>query len=308
MKLNADIFQNFSVIFISIILEALPFVIIGVLISAFIQVFISENTIARLLPKNKFLGIIIASLCGFIFPICECAVIPIGRRLIKKGVPINMAVAFMLSVPIVNPIVLLSTYYAFHGRPYMVIIRGVGGFIIAITIGTIMGFIEENKSCLKPSYIEYENICNCGYNHNFKKQNSKFMEILYHTNTELYDIVKFLIFGAFISAAFQAVIARDQILQLGQNSVISIIVMLLFAFLISLCSEADAFIGSTFIGQFSMGSIIAFLLLGPMIDIKNTLMLSYSFKKGFIVKLLILIFIFCFAAGYIINGVIKVGG
>jgi uncharacterized protein len=308
MKLNVDIFQNFSVIFISIILEALPFVMIGVLISALIQVLVSENTIARLMPKNKFLGILIASLSGFIFPICECAVIPIGRRLIKKGVPVNMAVAFMLSVPIVNPIVLLSTYYAFHGRPYVVLIRGIGGFIIALTVGSIMGALEMNKSCLKPSYIEYENICSCGYNHSYKKQDSRFMEILYHTNTELYDIGKFLIFGAFISAAFQALIPREQILHLGQNSAISIIVMLLFAFLISLCSEADAFIASTFIGQFSMGSILAFLLLGPMIDIKNTLMLSYSFKKGFIAKLLILIFIFCFAAGYIINAIIKVGG
>ncbi|MFL0269221.1 permease [Candidatus Clostridium radicumherbarum] len=298
--MNAEILQNFSVIFISIILEALPFVMLGVIISALIQVFISENTIARLLPKNKFLGILMASLSGFVFPICECAVIPIGRRLIKKGVPVNMAVAFMLSVPIVNPIVLLSTYYAFHGRPYVVLIRGLVGFIIALTIGTIMGAVE-NLNCLKPSYSDYENICSCGYNHSYKKKASRFMEVLNHVNTELYDIGKFLIIGAFISAAFQAVVPRNQILSLGQNSTYSIIVMLLFAFLVSLCSEADAFIASTFIGQFTLGSIIGFLLLGPMIDIKNTLMLNYSFKKGFIAKQLILIFAFCFAAAYIIN-------
>jgi uncharacterized protein len=302
--LNEDIFQNFSVIFISIILEALPFVMLGALISALIQVFISENTMAKLLPKNKFLGILAASLSGFIFPVCECAVIPIGRRLIKKGVPINMAVTFMLSVPIVNPIVLLSTYYAFHGRPYMVLIRGAGGLIIAMAIGTIMGLMEENKSILKPSYLDYENICACGYNHSYRKQNSRLMEILHHTNTELYDIGKLLIFGAFISAAFQTLVAREQILHLGQHPVYAIIAMLLFAFLISLCSEADAFIASTFVGQFTIGSIAAFLILGPMIDIKNTLMLSSSFKKGFIVKLIFLIFIFCFAAGYIINAVI----
>lgn len=302
--MNLDIFQNFSVIFISIILEALPFVMLGALISALIQVFISENTIARLLPKNKFLGIFIASLSGFIFPVCECAVIPIGRRLIKKGVPINIAVTFMLSVPIVNPIVLLATYYAFHGRPYMVLIRGVGGLVIAMAIGTIMGFLMRNKSFLKPSYLEYENICACGYSHSYKKQNSYLMDVLHHTNTELYDIGKLLILGAFISAAFQAIVARDKILYLGQHPIYSIIAMLLFAFLISLCSEADAFIANTFIGQFTTGGIIAFLLLGPMIDIKNTLMLSSSFKKSFIVKLIFLIFIFCFAAGYLINAVI----
>lgn len=306
--MNADIFQNFSVIFISIILEALPFIMLGSIISAFIQVFISENTIARLLPKNKLIGIFIASLSGFVFPVCECAVIPIARRLIKKGVPTNMAVAFMLSVPIVNPIVLLSTYYAFHGRPYVVLIRGVGGFVIALAIGAIMGSIKQGKSCLKPSYIDRDNICSCGFNHSYKKQNSKFMEILYHTNAELYDIGKFLILGAFISAAFQALIPREQILHLGQNSAFSIVIMLIFAFLISLCSEADAFIASTFIGQFTLGSIIAFLLLGPMIDVKNTLMLSYSFKKSFIAKLIVIIFIFCFTAGYLINLSLKLKG
>ncbi|MFL0248344.1 permease [Candidatus Clostridium stratigraminis] len=298
--MNTELLQNFSVIFISIILEALPFVLLGVIISALIQVFVSESIIAKLLPKNKFIGILIASLTGFVFPICECAVIPIGRRLIKKGVPINMAVAFMLSVPIVNPVVLLSTYYAFHGRPYVVLIRGLGGFIIAFTIGAIMGAIE-NLNCLKPSYSDYEDVCSCGYNHNYKKKTSRFIEILNHVSAELYDIGKFLIIGAFVSAAFQVVVPREQISSLGQNSTYSIIVMLLFAFLISLCSEADAFIGSTFLGQFTLGSIIGFLLLGPMIDIKNTLMLNYSFKKGFIVKQLILIFSFCFAAAYIIN-------
>lgn len=306
--MSLDIIQNFSVIFISIILEAMPFVLLGALISAFIQVFISEDTIARFLPRNKFLGIVAASLSGFVFPVCECAVIPIARRLIRKGVPVSMAVAFMLAVPIVNPIVLLSTYYAFHGMTYMVIFRGVGGFLIAVAIGTIMEITAGSKSYLKASYLDYENVCACGYNHTYKRQNSKFMEILHHTNTELYDIGKLLILGACISAAFQTLVAREQILKLGQNPVYSIAAMMAFAFLISLCSEADAFIANTFVGQFTVGSIAAFLLLGPMIDIKNTLMLSSSFKKGFIVKLMLLIFIFCFAAGYLINAVFRTRG
>jgi uncharacterized protein len=296
--------QNFSVIFISIVLEAMPFIMMGAFISALIQVFITENTIARFLPKNKLLGVFAAALSGLIFPVCECAVIPIARRLIKKGVPVNMAVAFMLAVPIVNPIVLLSTYYAFHAKPYMVLVRGGFGFLIAVSIGMIIDILQGKNSPLKNSLVETGSLCSCGYDHTYKKKQSKLMEIIHHTNAELYDIGKFLILGAAISAFFQTVISREYILIVGQHPVYSIAAMMLFAFLISLCSEADAFIASTFVGQFTNGGITAFLLLGPMIDIKNTLMLSASFKKSFIVKLIFLIFTMCFIAGSIINMVI----
>jgi uncharacterized membrane protein YraQ (UPF0718 family) len=293
--------QNFSVIFVSIVLEAMPFIMLGAFVSALIQVFISENTIARFLPKNKFLGLLAASLSGLIFPVCECAVIPIARRLIKKGVPVNMAVAFMLAVPIVNPIVLLSTYYAFHAKPYMVLVRGGVGLLIAMVIGLLMEVLESRRNPLKAFYIEKESLCSCGYEHNYSKKQSKFMEIIHHTNAELYDIGKFLILGAFISAFFQTVIEREKVLLVGQHPIYSIAAMMLFAFLISLCSEADAFIASTFLGQFTLGGITAFMLLGPMIDIKNTLMLTASFKKSFVIKLILLIFIMCFIAGSLIN-------
>lgn len=296
-----SIFQNFSVVFISIVLEALPFILLGAIVSAMIQVFISEDTIKRFLPKNKPLGLLAAALSGFIFPVCECAVIPIARRLIKKGVPLNMAIAFMLAVPIVNPVVLLSTYYAFHAKPYMVLIRGGLGLLIAISIGMLIDVLQNGKEPLKPSFMYKGGICSCGYDHTYKKQNSKFMEIIQHTNSELYDIGKFLILGAFISASFQTLISRKYVLLLGQHPIYSILAMMVFAFLISLCSEADAFIANTFVGQFTPGALVAFLLLGPMIDIKNTFMLSASFKKSFIVKLITLIFIMCFTAGLIMN-------
>ncbi len=296
--------QNFSVIFISIVLEAMPFIMMGAFISALIQVFITENTIARFLPKNKLLGVFAAALSGLIFPVCECAVIPIARRLIKKGVPVNMAVAFMLAVPIVNPIVLLSTYYAFHAKPYMVLVRGGFGFAIAVSIGLIIDLLQRKNSPLKASFIEADSLCACGYVHSYKKKQSKLMEIIHHTNAELYDIGKFLILGAFISAFFQTVIAREHVLIVGQHPLYSIAAMMIFAFLISLCSEADAFIANTFVGQFTYGGITAFMLLGPMLDIKNMLMLTASFKKNFIIKLVFLTFTMCFIAGSIINVVL----
>lgn len=295
--------QNFSVIFISIVLEALPFIMIGAFVSSLIQVYVTESTIAKVLPKNKFLGLLAASLVGIVFPICECAIIPITRRLMKKGVPVYMAVTFMLAVPIVNPVVMLSTYYAFHSRPYMVFVRGGFGILIAISIGFMISVFQGSKSPVKNTYIEDGIACNCGYDHSYSANKSKFMQIIHHTNAEVYDIGKLLILGAFISAIFQSLVSRNIILLVGKHPVYSVLTMMAFAYILSLCSEADAFIASTFLGQFTTGSIAAFLLLGPMIDIKNTFMLTASFKKSFVIKLMLLIFTTCFIAGSLISSI-----
>ena len=137
--------NDFSTIFLSIIFEGIPFILIGALASSIIQIFVSEEAIAKIIPKNKFIGVLIASLVGLVFPVCECAIVPITRRLIKKGVPLSIAVTFMLSVPIMNPVVLLSTHYAFMGMSYMVIARAMFGMIGAITIGVLIGVLHKDS-------------------------------------------------------------------------------------------------------------------------------------------------------------------
>jgi uncharacterized membrane protein YraQ (UPF0718 family) len=112
-------FFNVNTIFLSIILEAIPFILLGVFVSAIIQSFVSENVIRRVLPRNAYLALIPAALLGIIFPICECAIVPVVRRLIKKGMPSHVGVVFMLSAPILNPVVYASTYFAFKSTPYI---------------------------------------------------------------------------------------------------------------------------------------------------------------------------------------------
>ena len=129
---------DFATIFTSIILDALPFIIIGSLVSAFIQIFVSQEFIERFIPESTVIGYIGAGLMGLIFPVCECAIVPITRRLISKGVPVGLGVTFMLSVPIVNPVVIMSTYYAFYDVKSMVLVRTIGGFVCAIISGLIM--------------------------------------------------------------------------------------------------------------------------------------------------------------------------
>ncbi|WP_341465710.1 permease [Clostridium pasteurianum] len=155
------IVQSFTTIFLSIILEAIPFIIIGVFISSLIQIFVSEETISKILPKNKFVGIFLAGIIGIVFPVCECAIVPIVRRLLKKGMPLYIGITFMLSVPIINPVVLVSTYYAFLGNPYMVLLRAGIGCTSAMLIGFIISKIEpENKIQENRQVVTRQNLCN----------------------------------------------------------------------------------------------------------------------------------------------------
>ncbi|WP_264174258.1 permease [Clostridium tagluense] len=327
IKFDSRIINDFSTIFLSIIFEGIPFILIGALASSIIQIFVSEEAIAKIIPKNKFVGVLIASLVGLVFPVCECAIVPITRRLIKKGVPLSIAVTFMLSVPIMNPVVLLSTHYAFMGMSYMVIARAMFGMVGAITIGVLIGVIHKD-SPFKPQVVKkpsgtphkadcgcghhtLQNLkhnhdnCSCGHSHNHSKAGNVIIrnieEMISHTSAELYDIGRFFIMGVFLSTCMQVFIPKTYILSIGGGVLSSIIVMMVLAFVLSVCSETDAFIARGFLGQFTSGSILGFLILGPMLDIKNTIMLCGSFKLNFVAKLIFLIITICFILAVIAN-------
>ncbi len=310
--------RGFTLILWSILLEALPFVLLGTVISSLIQVFVTEDMILKILPKSNFLRMMVASLFGLVFPVCECAIIPITRGLLKKGLPTGPAIAFMIATPIVNPIVLLSTFNAFPSMPQMVIYRAAGGFIGAILIGLIVSRFET-KSVLKEGlpascgcghdhgHVEAQHEhdgCDCGHDHSHTdsgcdhtshEKPGVLKAVLSHTSAELQSVGMYLIFGAIIAASMQMLIPTDVLTGIGNGRFLSIAVMMLLAFVLSLCSEADAFIASTFLLRFSGASVLAFLLTGPMIDIKNTLMMLGSFKKKFSVILILTILLVCFA-------------
>ena len=311
--------KGFTLVLWSILLEALPFVLLGTLISSLIQIYVSEDSILKILPKNNFLRLIFASCLGLIFPVCECAIIPITRGLIKKGMPIGPAIAFMIATPIVNPVVLFSTYNAFPNMPEMVIYRGVFGFLGAIIIGFLVG--RSSKNVLKAN--SKADSCSCGHDHhhghhgdcsshghNHKKGKRSLLatleEVTTHTSEELKSVGAYLIFGAIIAASMQMFVPKEFLFSVGGGRVTSTITMMALAFVLSLCSEADAFIASTFMLHFTSASVLAFLITGPMIDIKNTMMMLGSFKKGFVVRLIITILAVCFllsiVASYIIGG------
>ncbi|MGE8078274.1 permease [Peribacillus loiseleuriae] len=287
-------FFNVNTIFLSIILEAIPFILLGVFVSALIQTFVSENAIQRLLPRNVYLAVIPAALLGLIFPICECAIIPVVRRLIKKGMPAHVGVVFMLSAPIINPVVYASTYFAFQSTPYMANARMVISFISAMVIGLVMYRLCKEDTILKERKERHHH----HHDHHHTRGN-KFADTLYHASDELFDTGKYLFIGAFCASLFQTFLDRNLLLSIGTSSTLAPGVMMGFAYILSVCSNADAFVAASFGSTFSKGALLAFLVFGPMIDIKNTLMLFAYFRKRFVVSLAIVTFICVYLTVYL---------
>ncbi len=301
--------QGFTMMFISILLEAAPFVLLGALLSSMIHIYLQEDVVARMLPRSHWLGLASAALFGFLFPVCECAIVPITRGLVRKGVPVGMATAFLLAVPIVNPIVLTSTYYAFGGAWGVVLLRGVCGFLVAVFVGHYSGRLYQRYNPLRTVGFYEVQDCDCGHVHAHgpvaggagHTLSQALLGLLQHTRDEFFEVGRFLILGAALSAGLQTLVPRQWLLSLGQHSLLSILAMMALAYFLSLCSEADAFIARTFVGQFSSGSILAFLVLGPMLDLKGTLLLSGAFEGRFVRQLAMTVTLAVLGVGLLAN-------
>ncbi|AYV66540.1 MULTISPECIES: permease [Niallia] len=273
--MNMETLLQLNTIFISIIIEALPFILIGVLISGIIEIFVSEELIAKMMPKNPILAILFASLVGSIIPACECGIIPITRRLILKGVPVPASIAFMLTGPIINPVVMFSTYVAFGNSWRMVILRSVLALVCSILVGLAL-HKSVKQSPLKSHVIEHVHF------HSFKDR----IEAMFkHSIDEFFSVGKYLVIGSFIAAAVQTLVKTSTLVSIGTGQASSHLVMMGLAYILSLCSQADAFVAASFRNSFSEGSILAFLVFGPMLDIKNTLMMLSTFKAKFVILL-----------------------
>lgn len=275
----SDHLLTFKTMFISIFLEALPFILLGVLFSALLQMFVSEQLIARIIPRNPILGMLCASLLGFIFPICECGMIPVIRRLISKGMPVYIAVIFILSGPILNPIVFFATYTAFRTRPEVIYSR----MGLALIASLIIGLLVYRLIRYNPLRLSAETMY-ADQNDEVHPQTvwDKLTNFFVHMTNEFFEMSKYLIFGAFVTALIHTFVHTSQLLAYGQGAINSHLFMAGFAYILSICSTSDAFVASSFVNTFSTGSLITFLVLGPMLDFKSTLMLLSVFKTKFV--------------------------
>ena len=289
-----DFYIYFRELFLGILLEGIPFVLIGAFVSAIIQICLSDRFIFKLFPKNKLLSSIVAAFLGVVFPICDCGTIPIARGLLKKGLPISVGVTFMLAAPIVNPISIMSTLYVFNDMKEIAILRVVIGVVVAIVVGLIMNR-NKNEEVLTTYMVNCQcELCSGEYN-NADNPLKKLKGVFLTAGDEFISVSKYLIVGAFFSSIIQALLAKELVIYNPSNKLLSLAIMILLAMVFCLCSTSDAFVARGFMPMFASNSILGFLVVGPMIDIKNIIMLLGCFKKKFILKLVLCILVVIFS-------------
>jgi Predicted permeases len=279
--------STFKTMLISIVLETLPFLLLGVAVSSLMHVYIPEAWIRRLIPKNPLLGILTASLLGILFPICECGLIPVVRRLMVKGMPLYAGVVFMLAGPVVNPVVYSATYVAFRTKQEMVDVRIGLAAAVALVIGLIVYYVVKHNP-IKNSRESMNAAVTLNVLQTPSRTN-KFNEAMQHAGSEFFDMGKYLIVGSILAALIQTFIPRSELLTIGQGEYTSHLFMMSFAYFLSLCSTSDAFVASSFLSTFSASSLLTFMVFGPMIDMKGTFMLLSVFKVKFVLLIIALV-------------------
>ncbi|NQM12767.1 permease [Streptococcus suis] len=284
-------------IFLSIIIEALPFVLIGALISGFIDVFITPEKVHQLLPQNRLLAILFGTFIGFIFPSCECGIVPIVNRLLEKKVPQYTAIPFLVTAPVINPIVLFATYTAFGNSMLFAMYRALGAILVSVVLGIILGFFVKNP-ILKENKLSH-------HQHDYSNKTSwqKVGFALIHAIDEFFDTGRYLVFGCLFASLVQVYIPTAVLTTIGHNPLSAILLMMLLAFLLSLCSEADAFIAASLLSSFGFAAVMAFLVIGPMIDVKNLLMMKHYFTGKFIIGFISVITLVILGYSLLLGGV-----
>jgi len=314
--------QDAFSLFLSLLVEALPFLLIGVILSSALLVLVKEENIIKRLPSNPIAGALMGSCIGFLLPVCECGNVPVARRLLMKGVPPAVTIGFLLAAPTVNPIVIWSTWTAFKDQPEIVVFRVLFSLLIATIIASIFSTQKEIAVLLNPllskriKYAQYS--AKKDHQTNSFLQSGTFLinkpgqpirldssSVLAATalpvtlpperrwetfqenlTQELRELGGMLVLGSAIAACLQIFVPRDLILHLGSGTLTSILSMMVLGSIVSICSTVDAFFALSFASTFTSSSLIAFLVLGPMVDFKSISLLLSVFKPRMIFYLL----------------------
>ena len=290
--------QTFVTIFLGIFIEAVPFLLAGSLVSGLIAVFVDSVTLARFVPRRAVPAVIAGTMLGFIFPVCECGVVPVTRRLYAKGLPIAVGVTFLLAAPVINPVVLLSTYAAFGFGPIL-IGRLVLSLLIAGTVGLIFTLVRPQEVLL-PQTLQMAGRDSHRHVHS-QSVPGRVVASLQFAGEDFFDMTRYLIVGSLMAAAMQTIVPQSALLAVGSGPVISVLVTIALAFVLSICSTVDAFIALSFASTFTTGSVLAFLVFGPMVDIKSSFMFLGVFKPRTVLYLILLPLALALLAGVAIN-------
>jgi hypothetical protein len=287
--------QTFVTIFLGIFIEAVSFLLLGSLVSGFIAVFVSQDALHRFLPRQPALATLAGVGMGLLFPVCECGVVPVTRRLFEKGLPVSVGITFLLSAPVINPIVIFSTYTAFGFGP-LLWGRIVFTIVVAVVVGLVF-MLAKPVDVLLPSVCTLQDAGAAPQGAHTLPLPRRLLQAITLAGDDFLDMVRYLIVGSLLAAAMQTLVPQSLLLVVGQGPVISVLVMQMLAFVLSVCSTVDAFLALAFSGAFTTGSILAFLVFGPMVDIKSSIMFLSVFQKRIVVYLIVLPFLLSLLIG-----------
>lgn len=308
----------FAITATAIFLEAAPFLLLGSFLAALIECFVPPERMQRLFPRRAVPGVLAGLFAGLFLPVCECGIVPIVRRMLTKGVPPASAMTYMLAAPIVNPVVMASTYTAFQGDWFMMIARTAMGAVTALGMGLALSRLSTRDILLDPAGHGPACACGCGCGHDHGglgapetatgeapacppvTARARIKAVISHTAGEFLDMGGMLILGSLFAAAFKTLTPSTALTLFETDPLLSIMAMMLLAILLSLCSEADAFVAASFT-TFPASAKLAFLALGPMLDIKLAIMFQAVFTRRVVAALLVVPPVMVFVLSYALS-------
>ncbi|MCB2227350.1 MAG: permease [Desulfarculaceae bacterium] len=293
-----DQIELFFSLFLALFWEAAPFLLLGSLVGALVEAYLSPELLARHLPRGRWAQVGLGLGAGMLLPTCECGVVPVARRLLDRGVPPTTALTYMLAGPVINPVVLISTYVAFQGRWSMllgrVVVVGLSAAVVGLWLGRRPGreLLRPEAPRAVPLLNELpmlsaapEAACGCGHDHLPPRRG--LWHLMARTGEEFASMAPYLLAGAAAAAAVKAFLPLEILGAVRGDLLLSLAAMMGLAVLLSVCSEADAFVAASFLG-FPPASQLAFIALGPMVDLKLVAMWGGAFRKGAVLTLALL--------------------
>jgi uncharacterized membrane protein YraQ (UPF0718 family) len=281
-------------LFQGLLIEALPFLLVGVVIAAAARWLAPGGGWLRKLPDHPLAGPLLGAALGFALPACECGNVPVARRLLAAGAPMGTALGFLFAAPVLNPIVLVSTWAAFPDQPWLLLARPLGAVLVAVSLALLLGRVPEG-ALLRNDLLEERRLnlplasvsllerrggvlgqgpagsgsaATAGRFGSARPARPALADLLRHGSREFLELAWLLVLGCLVAALVQAFVPRGWLLAVGGAPTLSILALMLLAVVVSVCSSVDAFLALSFAAQVTPGALLAFLLLGPVIDLK----------------------------------------
>jgi uncharacterized membrane protein YraQ (UPF0718 family) len=282
---------------ISVLIESLPFVALGVVLSIVVQVWVPPGVIERWMPRRAWARRAVLSLLGMFIPVCECGNVPFARGLLMRGFTVSETLSFLIAAPIVNPIVIITTHQAFGFDDGILVVRLIGGYLIANLIGWLYSRHPSPDALLTDRFRDTCALVT-------HEPGSRWRRTLAQFVVELRAVMPALVIGSAIAGAVQVLVPREALLAIGSNPALSIVAMIALAMVVSICSNVDSFFALSFASTFTPGSIVAFLLVGPLVDVKMLALLRTTFTTRTLAGIVVVVVLAAFAIGTGVNLVV----